>query len=319
MEDWRQDISKALANRLKGRLYRGEMMSSHTTYEIGGPADVFVDAGSLEDLQMAAEFLSSHREVPYQILGGGSNVLYPERFPGVVIHPGPGLSGIRHEGDRVIAGAGAGLMALIKQAAQWGLGGLDFLAGIPGSIGGAVKGNAGAFGRWIAECVNEVKFFDFNELREGILYADDITWSYRKTDLASHMFIYEIALTLHPCPVMECMDAVSRRLAQRMAKHPTEPSAGCIFVNPRPPDVTAGKLIDDLGFKGKRIGDALCSPHHANFIVNVGKATQADVLALIELIKQAVKERYGYDLREEIRIIPGAEKIEEKNMEEHNG
>jgi UDP-N-acetylmuramate dehydrogenase len=121
------------------------------------------------------------------------------------------------------------------------------------------------------------------------------------------MFIYQIALKLIPCPVMVCMDAVSRTLAQRMAKHPSEPSAGCVFVNPEPPDVTAGRLIDELGFKGRRIGDALCSPRHANFIVNLGKATQKDVVELITQIKQAVKKRYGYELREEIKIISSPE------------
>lgn len=308
MENWRQDIGKAL--KIEGQILIGEPLARHTTYEIGGPADVFVEAESTSDLAKIQKFLSRHPEVSYQILGGGSNVLYPEHFKGMVIHPGHGLSRIRREENKVITGAGAGLIVVIKQAAEWGLGGMDFLAGIPGSIGGAVKGNAGAFGRQIAEIVHEVRVFDMEKGAEKIFAADEITWSYRKTDILHEMFIHQIVLTLTPWPVMECMDAISRTLAQRMARHPSEPSAGCVFVNPEPPRVTAGKLIDELGFKGRRVGDALCSPRHANFIVNVGHATQKDVVALITEIKQAVKERYGYELREEIKIISSPEGID---------
>jgi UDP-N-acetylenolpyruvoylglucosamine reductase len=312
MEDWRQDIRATLGSKLTGSIRLSEEMAPHTTYRIGGPADAFVEVESVEDLGKTADFLARHKEVPYQILGGGSNVLYPEHYAGIVLHPGKNLSKIESEGDLVIAGAGAELIRVIKQAADWGLGGLDFLAGIPGSIGGAVRGNAGAFGRWISECVRTVRGFDLSQRLQQELSHDEIEFSYRKTNLAPTLFIYEVVLKLNPCPVMECMDEISRTLAQRMAAHPAEPSAGCVFVNPKPPEVTAGRLIDELGFKGRRIGDAMCSPKHANFIVNVGKATQTDVLSLIAEIKKAVKQRFGYELVEEIKII-------KENMEENNG
>lgn len=303
MEDWRRDIGKTLAGLLAGRVNTGEPIAPHTTYRIGGPADAFIEVESVDDLRNAAEFLSKHKSVPYQILGGGSNVLYPEHYAGIVIHPGKGLSKIRHDGERVIAGAGAGVMEVIRKAAEWGLAGMDFLAGIPGSIGGGLRGNAGAFGRSISECVELVKGFDLAERVPKEFKREEIEFFYRKTNLAPSLFIYEVILKLTPCPVMECMDEISRVLAQRTARQPSEPSAGCVFVNPEPPDVTAGRLIDELGFKGRRIGDAMCSPRHANFIVNVGNATQSDVLALIREIKKAVKERFGYDLKEEIKIV----------------
>jgi UDP-N-acetylmuramate dehydrogenase len=303
MEDWRRDIGKTLAGLIEGNVIMGEEIAPHTTYRIGGPADVFVEAESVDDLMKVAEFLQKHPAVPWQILGGGSNVLYPEHYRGLVIHPGNGLSKIKHEGNKILAGAGAELMEVIKRAAQWGLGGMDFLAGIPGSLGGAVKGNAGAFGKWISECVDKVKMFNLSEGKVKELERDEIEWSYRKTNIPPTFFIYEIVLELKMYPVMECMDQISRTLAQRMARQPKEPSAGCVFVNPKPPEVTAGRLIDELGFKGRRIGDAMCSPMHANFIVNVGNATQSEVLALIREIKEAVKERFGYDLKEEIKIV----------------
>ncbi|TET22488.1 MAG: UDP-N-acetylmuramate dehydrogenase [Candidatus Stahlbacteria bacterium] len=312
MEDWRRDIGKSLGTKLRGSIRLNEEMAPYTTYRIGGSADVFVEVESVEDLQKVAGFLAEHPKVPWQILGGGTNVLYPEHYRGVVIHPGKGLSKIKKKEDRVIAGAGAELLEVIKQAAEWSLGGMDFLAGIPGSVGGALKGNAGAFGRRIAECVELVRGFDLAESKEKELKQEEIEWSYRKTNLRAALFIYEIVLKLEPRPIMECMHEISRVLSERMAKNPSEPSAGCVFVNPEPPDVTAGRLIDELGFKGRRIGDAMCSPQHANFIVNVGRATQADVLTLITEIKKAVKERFGYDLVEEIKII-------RETMEEHNG
>lgn len=312
MEDWRQDIGRYLKERLKGRLILGEPMAPHTTFRIGGPADAFVEAECVQDLKLVADFLAKHPKLNWQILGGGSNVVYPERFPGLVIHPGPGLSRVEKKDNTLIAGAGAKLMDVITSAAKQGLGGMDFLAGIPGSIGGAVKGNAGAFGQWIEECVEKIAGFDLVQKSQKEIAHDDIDWSYRKTDLEPSLFICQVYLKLQPCTVMDCMDRISRALAKRSAKHPGEPSAGCVFVNPEPPRVTAGKLIDQLGFKGRRIGDAMCSPKHANFIVNLGNATQSDVVRLINEIKQAVKKRFGYELAEEIRIV-------KENMEENNG
>lgn len=324
MENWRQDIGKALAARLEGKVLRDELIAPHTTYRIGGPVDAFIEVESNEDLKVVSEFLARYKEVPYETLGGGSNVLYPEHYQGIVIHPGKRFSQIRRVDGEVVAGSGAELMAVIKQAAEWELGGMDFLAGIPGTIGGAVKGNAGAFGRWISECVHRLKGFDLKEGQEKELFRDEVEWSYRKTNLPPRLFITQIVLALKPCPVMQCMDEVSRSLAERMARLPKEPSAGCVFVNPNPPDITAGRLIDELGFKGRKVGDALCSPKHANFIVNVGNATQSDVLELIREIKQAVKEKFGYNLREEIKVVTSERKNNSSEeimnqTEENNG
>lgn len=303
MEDWISYFRKNVLHALKGTATFGARMSEHTTFRIGGPASVFVDVGAADDLALIYEFISRHKDVGWQILGGGSNVLYPERFDGIVVHPGDGLSRIKNEDVFVIAGSGANLMHVIKQAAEWGLGGMEFAAGIPGSIGGAVKGNAGAFGHSISEHVESVRGYDVKEGRAVEISSDDIEWSYRKSGIDNGIFLTEIRMKLDKLPVSECMDEIARVLAQRMEKHPSEPSAGSVFVNPKPPDVTAGRLIEELGFKGRRIGDAMCSPKHANFIVNVGKATQEDVLALINEIKTAVKEHFGIELREEIRIV----------------
>lgn len=311
MEDWRKDIGKHL--RLEGSIKLDEPVAPYTTFRIGGPADVLLEPESLEDLQMIAEFLAKRRELPWQILGGGSNVLYPERYPGLIIHPGKGLSEIERKDETVVAGGGAKLDEVILEAAKWGLCGMEFLAGIPGSMGGALKGNAGAFGRQISEVVEEVRGFDLKEGETVTFKKDDIRWSYRSTDLSPTLFVYQVVLKLNQTGISKCMNKISQITAQRWAKHPAEPSAGCVFVNPDPPEVTAGKLIDELGFKGKRVGDALCSPRHANFIVNMGNATQDEVLELVSRIKEAVRERFGYQLREEIKIITLPKKVENNN------
>jgi UDP-N-acetylmuramate dehydrogenase len=292
---------------MKGKVIMNQPIAPYTTYRIGGPADVFVVVECVDDVMLVAEFLAEHEGVPYQVLGGGSNVLYPNHYAGVVIHPGDRLSEIRRDGTRVIAGAGAEMHEVVVKATAWGLGGLDFMAGIPGSIGGAVKGNAGAFGKCISQKVEKVKGFDLTERVEKTLKKDDIQWSYRSSNISPAFFITEVALKLEPCSREASMAEIERIVELRKTKHPTEPSAGSVFVNPRPPDVAAGRLIEELGFKGRRVGDAMCSPRHANFIINLDNATQADVVALIGQIKKAVKERFGYDLAEEIKIITSQE------------
>jgi len=296
-----------LAPLIEGRVTTNERMAPHTTYRIGGPADVFVVAESVNDLRKVAQFLAEHEGVPYQVLGGGSNVLYPDHYQGVVIHPGEKLSAIERDANTITAGAGAEMHEVVMKAAEWELGGIDFMAGIPGSIGGAVKGNAGAFGKWISQKVEKVKGFDLAEGVEKTLKKDDIQWSYRSSSVSPAFFITEVALELELCSREASMAEIERIVELRKTKHPTEPSAGSVFVNPRPPEVAAGRLIEELGFKGHRVGDAMCSPRHANFIINLGNATQADVVALIGQIKKAVKERFGYDLAEEIKIITSQE------------
>jgi UDP-N-acetylmuramate dehydrogenase len=313
MENWISNYRKNVLPHLKGVTRFGEEIAGRTTFRIGGTADVFVEAQSVEDLRLIAEFLAAQKEVVYQILGGGSNVLYPEHFQGIVIHPGEGLSGISQKEGMVIAGSGASLMAVIKQSAEWNYGGMEYCAGIPGSVGGAVKGNAGAFGHSISERVASIKGFEMAEQKTVEIKGEDISWSYRRSNLPDTLFLTEIIFRMEPMNVNEAMDEIARILAQRMEKHPSEPSAGSVFINPDPPRVTAGRLIEELGFKGCRIGDAMCSPRHANFIVNVGNATQADVLALIAKIKEEVMKRFKIELREEIRIV------KEKSMEALNG
>lgn len=313
MEDWISNYRKNILPHLKGETKFGEEMAGRTTFRIGGPALVFVEAQCEEDLSLIAEFLAENKRIGYQILGGGSNVLYPERFEGIVIHPGEGLAQISQKKGLIIAGSGASLMEVIKKSAEWNYGGLEYCAGIPGSVGGAVKGNAGAFGHSISERVASIKGYEMAELKKVELKAEEISWSYRKSNLPDTLFLTEIALKLEPTNVSEAMDEIARILAQRMEKHPSEPSAGSVFINPAPPRVTAGRLIEELGFKGRRIGDAMCSPRHANFIVNVGNASQADVLALISEIKKEVMKKFGIELREEIRIVKA------KSMEALNG
>ncbi|MBN2379484.1 UDP-N-acetylmuramate--L-alanine ligase [candidate division WOR-3 bacterium] len=301
--DWHKDLKVNYVPNLKGKFLFSVEIAPYTTFNIGGPVEAFVEVEAASDLTEIAEFLATYPDVPFQVLGGGSNVVYPESFDGVVIKPGEAFSRIRQSKDRVYIGAGAKLTETITKLAKLELGGMEFLFGIPGSIGGAVKGNAGAFGHWVSEAVEAVYIFDLKTGSEKEIAKADIEWSYRSTSLPKWYFITEVAFKLQKTSLAKAMQEMARITAERQTKHPKEPSAGCVFVNPNPPKVIAGKMIEELGFKGKKSGGAMVSQMHANFIVNTGNATQKDVVALIREIKAAVKKSFSIDLHEEIKII----------------
>jgi UDP-N-acetylenolpyruvoylglucosamine reductase len=242
------------------------------------------------------------RELPFLILGRGSNLLIRDKgIRGVVIclaHAA--FSRIEVSGERLNCGAGAKLKLVSTEARRGNFTGLEFLEGIPGSVGGALRMNAGAMGSWMFDVVETIRFMDYSgQIHER--KTAEVTIEYRGCPLFKNHIALSAVLKADPAPA----EAIRRRMEQfnrkRWESQPAAPSAGCIFKNPE--TVPAGKLIDELGLKGTRIGGASVSTVHGNFIINEGGATAQDVLALIDLIKQRARSARRIDLKTEVEII----------------
>jgi UDP-N-acetylmuramate--alanine ligase len=296
-------IFEKLRTRLPQAVVRqDEPLAKRTTMRVGGCAEVFVEPSSEEELARVVETCHEQR-VPFMLLGRGSNLLIRDNgIKGVVISLAqPFFSAIEVEGCELHCGAGAKLKAVAVKARESSIGGLEFLEGIPGSVGGALRMNAGAMGSATFEVVTRTRFMNAS----GKVFersTSEVAVEYRccplfKTNIA-------LAATLRGRP--DTKEAIARRAEQfnkkRWETQPKEPSAGCIFRNPFP-TLSAGKLIEELGLKGTRRGGAVVSTLHGNFIINDGTATAADVLALIDFIKTRAKAERGVDLREEVEIV----------------
>ena len=283
-------------------LRRREPLAKRTTLRVGGPADIFVEPDSEHSLRTVLE-LCTQTDVPLFVLGRGSNLLVRDGgIRGVVISLAhTAFSAITVEGDRVNAGAGAKLKLIATEARRAGLGGLEFLEGIPGSLGGALRMNAGAMNAWTFEVVERLRY----ATRDGELHdvpAAEIPVTYRSCPLLKEAVAVGAVLrgvTGDAEAVKAKMDTYSRK---RWDSQPNQPSAGCTFKNPSP-SLPAGRLLDELGLKGTRIGDAMVSDVHANFFVNLGHATARDVLALIELVRTRVREARSVELETEVEIV----------------
>jgi len=280
---------------------RDEPLAKRTTLRVGGPADLYVEPASEEDLAAVLTFCAE-RALRFFVLGRGSNLLVRDGgFRGVVIclaHPH--FSRIEVVDQRLHCGAGAKLRAVAAEAKRHGLAGLEFLEGIPGSVGGALRMNAGAMGGATFNVVESVRLMDFSGTACE-LTPKEMSVAYRGcATLKTHI---ALSAVLRGQPdsqesILQRMIAFSRK---RWASQPAAPSAGCMFKNPLA--VQAGKLIDELGLKGTRVGGAVVSAEHGNFIVNDGTASAHDVLELIEIIKRRAKAERGIELQTEVEII----------------
>lgn len=276
---------------------RDEPLAHHTTYRIGGPARFFLVPGTAEELAaMLAECRSLGLEPRH--LGGGSNLLVRDAGVDVVVSL-RNFKGFEAKDLVVEAGAGLNLMALIQRTRDLGLAGLERLVGIPGSVGGALFGNAGGkYGEIgdVVECVTVAGA----DGRVQLLGRDEVGFAYRRTRLAGKIVLGG-RLRLTPGDP-EALRAISRSVHQEKEK--SQPlaaaSAGCTFQNP--PGDKAGRVIEAAGLKGRRVGGALVSQRHANFLVNEGNATARDVLELIDVVRATVKERLGVVLELEIKV-----------------
>jgi len=282
-------------------LRRDEPMARRTTLRVGGPADLYVEPDSEADLALVL-VEAGRFGVPWRVVGRGSNLLVRDGgVRGVVICLGrPVFSRIKVRDRRLWCGAGARLKDVSNEARRRGLAGLEFLAGIPGSVGGALRMNAGAWNASTFEVLESVRYMG----PDGVVTerpAREVPARYRRCDL----FVDHIALagefrgeTSSPAEVEATLNALNTR---RWASQPAAPSAGCIFKNPSA--IPAGRLIDELGLKGTRVGGARVSDEHGNFVVNDGGATAADVLELIERIRRRAREERGVELETEVEIL----------------
>ena len=283
------------------RIRENEPMRLHTTFRIGGPARYYMEAGSEEDI-VAAMSLAREKGMEALVIGRGSNLLVAdEGLNLLVIEIGDGMSRIEVSGHSVAAQAGARLSVLSQEAARHGLSGLEFAAGIPGSVGGGAAMNAGAYGGQMSDVLTGVRVIENGQILN--IPAADMELGYRQSRILRRggvVLSASFELTEDdPAQITARMQDFNRR---RREKQPLSyPSAGSVFK--RPEGHFAGALIEGAGLKGLRVGDAMVSELHAGFIVNVGSATAADVRGLIEKIQAAVYEKDGVRLEPEIRML----------------
>lgn len=284
-------------------LLESEPLCNHTTFRIGGPASYYAVPENVEQIREGIAFAKENK-IPFVIIGRGSNILFPdEGYPGMVIEIGKGMEQIQViDGKRIRAQAGISLAALASLAAKNCLSGLEFAGGIPGTLGGAVTMNAGAYGGEIKDCiVNATVLNEKGELL--ILNREQLELGYRSSVIQKETYIVlEAEFELQPAKEEDVFSYMRELNAKRREKQPLEfASAGSTFK--RPEGYFAGKLIEDAGLRGYRVGDAQVSEKHCGFVINRGKATCADVLQLIEDVQNRVNEAYGVMLEPEVKVI----------------
>ncbi len=275
--------------------------------QVGGPADFFFRPASPEELALAVAW-ARERGVASFLLGGGSNLFFHDGgFRGLVIRPA--FRSIRPDpaGRVVRADAGARLSSVVGRAARLGLGGLEFLANIPGTVGGAVAGNAGCYGKSVAQVLVGARLLDSETLQFFEAGPSFLDFRYRRSLLqeSDRFLLVEAVFSLHPAPREEILRKVRADLASRLEKHPHRARcAGSFFKNP--PEMPAWKAITLAGMAGARVGGAALSPKHANFLVNTGGARSSEILELVRRIRRRVWERLGIRLEPEVRYVgPG--------------
>ena len=282
-----------------------EPMSHHTSFRVGGPADFYIVARSAQELGDLV-VLAREDDMPYLIIGRATNILVADKgVRGFVIENGG--QDISFGDDAVLsAESGALLGDLARESVRRGLGGLEWAVGIPGSVGGAIVGNAGAYGGYIGDVTRKAAVLAADgTVRE--LSAKEMGFGYRTSRFKGHAakgeqeVILSAEFTLRPETAQALAEKMADYTRRREASQPTEPSAGSIFK--RTKQYPAGFLIERAGLKGTRIGGAQISPKHANFIVNLGGARAVDVKALIDLAQEQVREQFGMELELEIELV----------------
>ncbi len=280
-----------------------EPLAKRTTLRVGGPAEVFVEPANVMDLALTLK-LANENNVPVFVLGRGSNLLIRDSgIRGLVLSLAqPAFSQLIVKGDQIMCGAGARLRVVAAEAKKAGLTGFEFLEGIPGTLGGALRMNAGAMGSWMFDIVERIRFVDFQgEIHERDV--KDLYIEYRGCPLLRDHLAIEAVLKGQPSSEEQVKERMNQFSNKRWGTQPAAPSAGCIFKNPG--TLPAGKLIDELGLKGTRVGGASVSDVHGNFIVNDGSASADDVLKLIEIIKGRARQNRGIELKTEVQIVGG--------------
>lgn len=283
------------------RIRENELMKNHTTFRIGGEADVLV-MPRIEEIPKVLQKVEE-LQIPVTVIGNGSNLLVGDNgIRGLVLEIGKSAEYIEIEGTRLRIGAGTMLGKAAAQAAEAGLGGMEFAAGIPGSVGGAVVMNAGAYGGEMKDILVEVKVFT-KDGKEMILKKEELDLSYRHSCIPEKEYIVaEAVVELQPKDVAAIREEMARLRQQRVDKQPLEyPSAGSTFK--RPEGYFAGKLIMDAGLRGYQVGDAQVSEKHCGFVINRGNATASQVKQLMEDVAEKVYGEFQVTLEPEVKMI----------------
>lgn len=278
------------------------LMSTHTYFKIGGPADLLVTPTSIEQIQDIIKHCINE-SIPYMVIGNGTNLLVSDKgIRGVVIKIAEAFNGYEVTGQTMKVSAGNLLSSLSKIAMANELGGFEFASGIPGTIGGAIVMNAGAYGGEMKDVVTAVTYID--ETGQIVtVAAKEMQFNYRKSVVSgTSKVVLAVEMTFESKDTSEIKAIIDELTEKRTSKQPLElPSAGSTFK--RPPDNYAGKLIDDAGLRGLRHGDAQVSEKHCGFVVNRGQATANEVETLIKIVQKTVYDQYGVLLEPEVKII----------------
>ena len=286
-----------------GEMIEDEPMYKHTTYKVGGPARIYLKVKDVDSLIKTIKYCGKHR-VKYLVIGRGSNLLFSDReYEGLIISLNECFNEIKVNGSTMIAQAGVPMISLSYQAAKIGLSGFEFMGGIPGSIGGGIYMNAGAYKYDLASVVKTVTLL--NEKHEVVTFNNEqMDFSYRHSICQDNrkLIVLEVTFELTAKSPDEIKAVLDKRKERRMSSQPWNmPSAGSVFRNPE--NKPAWQYIDECGLRGYEIGGAQVSPKHSNFIVNNGYASAKDIYDLIMLVQEKVNEKFGVKLRREVGLI----------------
>lgn len=292
-----------------GHIALNEPLAKYTSMKVGGPADYYLEPASKEDVIAIATYFKRNG-FPFMMLGRGSNVLISdEGFRGAAINLEEGLSNVSLNGDLVVAEAGAKMTKFVDFCVQHEFAGVEMLAGIPGTMGGAVVMNAGAHGGEVSNYLVEVEIL--RELGLERVSKEQAGFSYRRSTFG-HDVVLSASFKLPKGDKNDLMKKRSEYLHQRNMTQPTNmPNSGSMFKNPQ--GNYAAKLIEQAGLKGKRVGDAQISEKHANFIINHGNAKASDVMTLVDLAQRTVYQNTGLQLELEVKLVGFQEEMNEKN------
>ena len=280
-----------------------EPLAPYTTYKVGGAAAVFASPRNDEDLRRIADVVAA-TGLPTLVVGRGSNLLVADSgFPGIAISLASMAEWIEFHGSVVHVGAAVALPVLARRCVGAGLAGFEWAVGVPGSVGGAVRMNAGGHGSDMAACLIGIHALDLHTARHGWLDAAQLGLHFRGSQLADHQIVLDARLQLGDGDVAAGEAELSEIVRWRRENQPGGQNAGSVFVNPIPGELPAAVLIDRLGLRGFRIGGAFVSDKHANFIQATDGATATDVRAVMEHVRTAVLQHTGFALRSEVRLV----------------
>ncbi|MFA5793250.1 MAG: UDP-N-acetylmuramate dehydrogenase [Candidatus Gracilibacteria bacterium] len=297
-------------------IQKNHLLAPYSTYQIGGNADYFLEANTAQEVVDGLKF-AKEDGLKVVVFGGGSNILFDDSgFRGLVVRVRS--SGLHVEGERIFADAGVSMAKLVKLAEESSLTGLEAWNGLPGTVGGAVRGNAGCFGTEIKDVLEKATLYMPEEKSASLqvgesarakikeVTKDFLDYGYRSSFVKSHpgVIVLSAVFLLKKGDSQEIHKKMMETAKNRILKQPAGPSTGSFFKNPE--GASAGKLIEDCGLKGKIIGKAQISPMHANFFMNLGGANSKDIIALAELAESQVKEKFGITLEREVAVIENA-------------